>query len=555
MLIGTVVLTALGTTAAFAQLVPGHVLRHGEVGRWTFSSGGLVPGPPFLKGDDTFGAAIAPLGDLDGDGTLEVAVGAPNEVILGGYSHESHVWFLSYASDGSVVAASELPQVAGPLAPANSFGMALAALGDVDGDGICDLAVSTRVDEATPQGNGAVWLLFLDTDASVKRSVRIGDAASGFVGPLHEDDGFGHALAGLGDLDGDGCPDLAVGAPGDHEAGPERGAVWILFLAADGSVQRQQKLSDIQGQLNVGLDDADGFGWALGTGRDLTGDGRAELLVGAPGDDDVVAGSGAVYVLVLQTDGKVQFRRKLTVEGAQIGRAACGLGDLDGDGQGDLALGAPFEDGGGIQRGAVWLVRLRPDLTIATTLHIEDGSHGFDGPLFDVERFGWAVESWGAVGATGYPDLFVGCPYRSGGFASIPWAGSTWLLRLNAGVVQNLGGALPGSTPGATLALHSTLEPGASAALTLDEAAAGGATWLVVGLSVVRHPFLGGTLVPAPDIAIFAGWTDTHGALEVTGPWPLGVPSHSAFVFQAWTEGLAGPFGWAASGALQATTP
>ena len=75
-----------------------------------------------------------------------------------------------------------------------------------------------------------MWVLFLNTDGTVKSHQKISDTEGGFTGVLDDDDRFGTSVASLGDLDGDGVGDLAVGATWDDDGGFDHGAVWVLFL-------------------------------------------------------------------------------------------------------------------------------------------------------------------------------------------------------------------------------------------------------------------------------------------------------------------------------------
>ncbi len=86
------------------------------------------------------------------------------------------------------------------------------------------------------------------------------DTEGGFTGILDNDDFFGSSVASLGDLDGDGVGDLAVGARGDDDGGPVRGAVWVLFLNTDGTVKSHQKISDTEGGFTGILHNSDSFG-------------------------------------------------------------------------------------------------------------------------------------------------------------------------------------------------------------------------------------------------------------------------------------------------------
>ncbi|MCH8881312.1 MAG: FG-GAP repeat protein, partial [Planctomycetes bacterium] len=89
---------------------------------------------------------------------------------------------------------------------------------------------------------------------------KISDTQGGFMGDLEDDDLFGFSLASLGDLDGDGVGDIAVGALRDDDGGPDRGAVWVLFLNTDGTVKSEQKISSTDGGFTGMLDAVDYFG-------------------------------------------------------------------------------------------------------------------------------------------------------------------------------------------------------------------------------------------------------------------------------------------------------
>jgi hypothetical protein len=102
------------------------------------------------------------------------------------------------------------------------------SLGDLDGDGVTDLAVGAITDDTVGTDNtegGAVHVLLLNADGSVKDSVKIASGLNG--GPVlnNDDDNFGNSITSLGDLDGDGVTDLAVGAAGDDTGGDHRGSV------------------------------------------------------------------------------------------------------------------------------------------------------------------------------------------------------------------------------------------------------------------------------------------------------------------------------------------
>ncbi len=114
----------------------------------------------------------------------------------------------------------------------DAFGVAMAALGDLDGDGVSEVVVGSWADDDGGFGHGAIWILFLNRDGTVKAKTKISDFQGGFTGTLDNSDSFGRSVASLGDLDGAGPSvlALAVGAYKDDDGGFDRGAVWVLFL-------------------------------------------------------------------------------------------------------------------------------------------------------------------------------------------------------------------------------------------------------------------------------------------------------------------------------------
>ena len=309
---------------------------------------------------DFYGTAVAAVGDLDGDGRFDLAVGADRDD--DGGENRGAVWVLFLTEAGGVDRVQKISATTGGLtdgpADGDLFGHSVTALGDLDADGIPDLAVGgDDADDGGPN-RGAVWILFMNADGTVRATQRISDSAGGFSGALDDDDLFGQAVAGLGDLDGDGVPDLAVAASLDDDGGDGQGAVWILFLNRDGTVRQHQKISATAGGFSGALDPLDVFGSSLVAPGDLNGDGVPDLLVGANRDDDGGPDRGAGWVLFLNPDGTVRAHDKLS--GAGLGPTADGdewnptaaLGDLDGDGAADLLFGSRLADLGGTNRGA-----------------------------------------------------------------------------------------------------------------------------------------------------------------------------------------------------------
>lgn len=121
----------------------------------------------------------------------------------------------------------------GPVISANSdqYGSAIANIGDLNGDGVNDIAVGANGEDNGGVDKGALHISFLNTDGTVDSTVKINGSTTN--GPTLANDQYGMSATGLGDLDGDGVNDIAVGANLDDTGGVDRGAVYIHFMNSD----------------------------------------------------------------------------------------------------------------------------------------------------------------------------------------------------------------------------------------------------------------------------------------------------------------------------------
>ncbi len=271
-------------------------------------------------------------------------------------------------ADGTVKSSTKIASGlnGGPvLANNDRFGWGATPLGDFDGDGVADMAVGSLTDSTGGASRGAVHVMLLNPDGTVKSSQKIASGVGG--GPvLANDDLFGRSLTALSDLNGDGVTDLAVGAAGDDTNGAERGAVYLLFMNPDGTVDSHQIIASSIGG-GPALADGDNFGFSVEAVGDIDGDGVQDLTVGAAYDDTAGTNRGAVHLLYLNADGTVKSIGKIAsgvsggptlVDEEAFGSAVTSLGDLDGDGVIDLAVGSEQADVGGTDRGAVRILFL-----------------------------------------------------------------------------------------------------------------------------------------------------------------------------------------------------
>lgn len=333
------------------------------------SIGGQADPEDLIEDSDHFGSSLA-AGDFDGDGFDDLAIGSPGEDI--GAAIDAGAIGVVYGSGAGITATGfqfihqDTPGVAGTAESGDHFGFALAA-GDFGANGFEDLAIGAPGEDIVLAGGptadvGVVHVLHgsgagVDPFASqIWHQDTAGVFEFGEAG-----DRFGHALA-AGDLNGDGVDDLAIGAPGDTVGtvlGVQDDAGVVNVLYSNGTL-----LSTVgnvfvrQNTLPGGLDDSeagDMFGWSLAIG-DFNGDGIGDLAVGVPFEDvGLLVDAGVIEIVFgtagvgLTAAGAQQFLQDTpgiqgdTEAGDMFGKAIY-AGDFDGDGVSDLAVGVPGED-------------------------------------------------------------------------------------------------------------------------------------------------------------------------------------------------------------------
>ena len=390
-----------------------------------------------LEDNDQFGSAVANIGDLEVDGVIDLAVGAPLDD--DGGTDRGAVWILFMNDDGTVDIEQKISDTEGNfpagLDDSDRFGSAVAGLGDLNGDSILDIAVGAPLDDDGGTDRGAVWILFMNADGTVQFAQKISNTEGGFSGILEDNDQFGAAIANIGDLNNDLLPEIAVGAIGDDDGGTDRGAIWILSLAENGTIFSFQKVSDSSGEFAGTLRDGDFFGSSISGIGDLDADGIEDIAVGAIGDDDGGVDRGAVWALLMNADSTVRFEQKISAtdgnfngglgDDDHFGSSVTGLGDINGDGIFDIAAGADQDDDGGSNRGAVWLMFMERDGGIISESKISSVSGNFTGTLTDGTQFGSALANPGDLDLDGRIDIVTGAKLDDDGGAD---RGALWTL-------------------------------------------------------------------------------------------------------------------------------
>ena len=398
-------------------------------------------GFPNILNQDHYGCGITNMGDLNGDGVPDLAVGAyTDKSVTGAGAGVFYILFMN--ANGTV---KSYVKNAAPSKAVN-FGISVANIGDINGDGVPDLAIGSSGDPNSSSGlvnSGSVYICLMKANGTVKSTTQIAGTSMSNWSSSQTVSGpqFGYSVGLIGDVNGDGVNDIIVGAIGDKDGTSGAiGSAYVVFLTSSGGLNGSQKITSGVGNFPTGvLGSTDEFGASVAGIGDFNGDGYLDVAVGAINTTDKTSSSGAFYILNLDNSGKVITSGVSKISNSATGmnnilpkneNFGCGLAYLPdfgykklhvmAVGAGGLGTSTTSSTGDNDYRtsaGAVWLIFLDSVNNVLYNQKISGVNpviSSSNNHLLALDHFGLSIADYGTASSNTVQKLVIGAPYDSG---------------------------------------------------------------------------------------------------------------------------------------------
>jgi hypothetical protein len=350
--------------------------------------------------DGSFGSSVASAGDVNGDGYADLIVGAPRQDSPAMDEGNAFV----YHGGPSGLTATPSRTLDNPANQAGGeFGRSVASAGDVNGDGYADVIVGAQLQDGGAMDEGNAFVYHGGSGGIAGAPNRTLD------NPANQASGtFGASVASAGDVNGDGYADIVIGAPAQEAGATREGNVFVYHGSASGIVGAVATIT-----LDNPTNQESGyFGESVASAGDVNGDGYADLVVGAWGQEAGTPFEGNVFVYHGGSSGiagtpNTPLDNPTNQSGGLYGYSVSSAGDVNGDGYADLIVGARYqgtleEEGKAyVHHGGSGGVSGMPDRSLDSPHAQENG------------MFGARVASAGDVNGDGYADVVVGAARQS----------------------------------------------------------------------------------------------------------------------------------------------